>query len=369
MEQTLKKLIVLLLAATLSVSATFPQSVQAQDKQNVQKPKFYRHSLEQGGIPGQYSVIIKRSIPGMEGSPQELDSDLSHVTAIARQLVQRYGGKFKEATSGTVFSLEISEEAAIRMSQDDRVELVDQSQKGEPGSSQQTFDPTTCSGGNPPRCNWGLDRMDQRYLPLNNKYIYNTTGIGVTAYIVDSGVLTTHAEFASSLGSRASQPYDRYSGANGVPSDGAGGRDCTGHGSGVASIVGGNTIGVAKGISVVSVRVFPCNGKTQEGDIDAALTWVRANARRPAVVNMSLEFAGGNPVVDNAVTQTINAGIPVVIAAGNNNVDASTVSPARVTAALTISGTDISDNRGTLTNGTLFNYGYVLDLFAAGEAV
>lgn len=197
---------------------------------------------------------------------------------------------------------------------------------------------------------WGLDRIDQRYRPLDYSYTYNRTGAGVTVYVIDSGIRTTHTEF----GGRATAGYDVFGGNAG---------DCYGHGTHVAGTVGGATYGVAKGVNLVSVRVLDCYGYGSTSGVIAGVDWVTANRVGPSVANMSL---GGpaNTALDNAVRNSLASGVTYVIAAGNNNANACNYSPARVTDALIVGNVNSSDTRNSTSN-----YGLCLDLFAPGTSI
>jgi subtilisin family serine protease len=197
---------------------------------------------------------------------------------------------------------------------------------------------------------WGLDRIDQRALPLDNLYTRRYTGRGVTVYIVDTGIRYDHTEF----GGRAVAGYDAFSGD---------GNDCQGHGTHVAGMAAGRTYGVANEASLVSVRVLDCNGSGLTSGVIAGLDWIAANRRTPAVVNMSL----GGPVVqalDDAVVRLTSSGTLVVAAAGNEGVDACTGSPARVPSALTVGASDNADRRADFSS-----WGSCVDLFAPGVSV
>lgn len=198
---------------------------------------------------------------------------------------------------------------------------------------------------------WGLDRVDQRNLPLNGTYNYTTIASNVRAYVIDSGVLGTHNEFAGRMGNGFTAIYD-----------GNGTSDCNGHGTHVAGTIGGTTWGVAKGVTIHPVRVFGCSGGSGTWSTTiAGVDWVRGNHIKPAVANMSLG-GGGNSSIDTAVNNLINSGVTVVVAAGNGNgANACSYSPARVANALTIGSTNSNDARSSFSN-----VGACLDLFAPG---
>lgn len=200
---------------------------------------------------------------------------------------------------------------------------------------------------------WGLDRIDQRNLPLNNAYSYTNTGAGVKAYIIDTGILFSHSEF----GGRAISGYDAV--------DGGTADDCNGHGTHVAGTVGGSTYGVAKGVTLVGVRVLNCSGSGTNSGVIAGVNWVTSDhqAGAPAVANMSL---GGSvsSALDTAVNNAINDGVTFAIAAGNSNRNACNYSPARVANAITVGATTSTDARASYSN-----YGSCLDLFAPGSSI
>ena len=197
---------------------------------------------------------------------------------------------------------------------------------------------------------WNLDRIDQRYLPLNGTYNYNSTGAGVRAYIIDTGIAATHPQF----GARAQNVYDAFGGS---------GTDCNGHGTHVAGIVGAITYGVAKAVSLRGVRVLNCTGSGTTSGIVAGVDWVRANAQRPAVANLSLGGAYSS-TLNAAVTSLSNAGIFTAVASGNENQNACNVSPASATAVFTTAGTNADDTR--LGTG---NYGSCVDGYAPGSNI
>lgn len=199
---------------------------------------------------------------------------------------------------------------------------------------------------------WGLDRVDQRDLPLNSNYHYDFDGSGVTAYIVDTGVLTSHNEF----GGRASSGYDFVDNDNDAT-------DCNGHGTHVAGTIGGSTYGVAKNVNVVGVRVLGCTGSGSNSGVIAGINWVKNNAQGPSVANMSLG-GGASQATDDAVNSAVAAGITFVVAAGNDNSNACNYSPARAADAITVGSTTNSDSRSSFSN-----FGTCLDIYAPGSSI
>jgi subtilisin family serine protease len=199
---------------------------------------------------------------------------------------------------------------------------------------------------------WGIDRLDQRNLPLSGTYTYSRTASNVRAYIIDTGIRMTHQEF----GGRA------YYGTDTV-GDGRRGVDCNGHGTHVAGTVGGATYGVAKGVRLYSVRVLDCSGSGTNAAVIAGIDWVRANAVKPAVANMSLGGTASS-AVDTAVRNAIASGVTFAVAAGNSNVDACNSSPARTAEAITVGATTRTDARSSFSN-----FGPCLDVFAPGSAI
>jgi subtilisin family serine protease len=196
---------------------------------------------------------------------------------------------------------------------------------------------------------WNLDRLDQRNLPLDSTYTPPTTGVGVTAYVIDSGVRSSHAEF----GGRASRGW---SWDGGVPSD------CIGHGTHIAATLGGATWGVAKGVTIVPVKVSGCSTSTVISVFLEAANWVVADhpSGAPAVVNLSLGTSA-SAIVDAAVASMVADGITVVVAAGNDAQPTCSFSPARAPAAITVAASTVIDGTAAFTN-----HGSCNDLFAPG---
>jgi subtilisin family serine protease len=205
---------------------------------------------------------------------------------------------------------------------------------------------------------WGIDRIDQRNLPLSGTFTYTRTGAGVKAYIIDSGIQFNHTEF----GGRAVSGYDAI--------DGGSADDCDGHGTHVAGTVGGARYGVAKSVRLVAVRVLDCTGFGFTSEVIAGIDWVTGNhpAGAPAVANMSLGGAASTSL-DQAVKRSIADGVSYSVAAGNgdsfgNAVNACTQSPARVPEAMTISASDRNDRKASWAN-----YGSCVDWFAPGVGI
>lgn len=286
------------------------------------------------------------------------------VVAIATDLTNTNGGSFDKTWSKAVdgFRLLSTQAQAIAISQDSRVAFVVQDGAiavGTPDAEPIVMNPDPAWYGNPqPNASWGLDRIGQRYLPLDRYYAYQNDGEGVNAYVIDTGILPTHFEFSG----RAFPIYD-------FEGEGAIGIDCNGHGSHVAGIIGGQTFGVAKHVRLFGVRVLNCQGTGAWSDVIDGVNFVTWHFRQPAqqgipaVANMSL---GGstNRAVEAAVRNSIRAGIVYVVAAGNGNADASTYSPAAVSEAITVGATNQLDTRAEFSN-----YGATLDLFAPGVSI
>ncbi len=286
-------------------------------------------------IPGQYIVVLDEAANGL------LRGRFSQSRQAADVLASAYGGRVRRVFSHALngYTAEMSEAEALALSEDPRVLLVEE-------------DSTVRALTTQTNATWGLDRIDQRNLPLSSTYTYNWTGAGVHAYIIDTGIRTTHTQF----GGRANKVFDSIG-------DGQNGNDCNGHGTHVAGTVGGSVHGVAKSVRLHAVRVLNCSGSGSTSGVIAGVDWVTANRILPAVANMSI---GGpaSTALDTAVQNSINAGVTYAVSAGGSNTNACTTSPARVAAAITVGSTTTSDARSSFSN-----IGTCLDIFAPGSSI
>ncbi|WP_156725864.1 S8 family peptidase [Streptomyces apocyni] len=269
---------------------------------------------------------------------------LDEVDASSKQgkaLAKKYGAEIEDTYDAALngYAVELTEKEAKKFAADGAVESVVQNQKISIDATQP----------NPP--SWGLDRVDQPDLPMDDSYTYpDSAGEGVTAYIIDTGIRHSHNDF----GGRASFGYDYWN---------EGGNDGNGHGTHVAGTVAGSAHGVAKKADLVSVRVLDDNGSGSIASVVGGIDWVTQNAQKPAVANMSLG-GGANSTLDDAVRNSIASGVTYAVAAGNSNADASGYSPARVAEALTVGSSTSGDARSSFSN-----YGSILDIFAPGSSI
>jgi subtilisin family serine protease len=279
-----------------------------------------------------YIVVLKGSATSSDVAAEHsrrFDAQVSHVYAFA---LRGYAAR-------------IPDSQVDRIRQDARVAYVE-------------VDGTMRANTTQTNATWGLDRIDQRSLPLSTTYTYSSTGSGVTAYIIDTGIRFSHNDF----GGRAVSGVDQV--------DGGTADDCHGHGTHVAGTVGGATYGVAKSVRLVAVRVLNCSGSGATSGVIAGVDWVTGNhqAGQPAVANMSLG-GGASSSLDTAVRNSIADGVSYAVAAGNGNIfgfaaNACNYSPARVAEAMTISATDRNDRKASWAN-----YGSCVDWFAPGVSI
>jgi len=295
--------------------------------------RFQRH--REKSIPNNYIVVLDQDVAGTTADAGLAAADADQV------ILSTSSGRVKHVYANALrgFSAEMTEADAIALSNDPRVRFVEEDSIMEILTTQT----------NPP---WGLDRIDESALPLSGTYSYTASGSGVNAYIIDTGIRTTHTQF----GGRASVAFDAVG-------DGQNGRDCNGHGTHVSGTVGGSTYGVAKSVQLFAVRVLNCSGSGKTSGVIAGVDWVTAHHVSPAVANMSLG-GGVSTTLDTAVKNSIASGVTYAIAAGNSNSNANGFSPARVSEAITVGSSTMTDARSSFSN-----FGSVVDIFAPGSAI
>ena len=297
-----------------------------------------------GPIPGRYIITIDRSA--------NATTRASIVSALGDSVIATYENVFRgyavELTDAEAKSIKAL--PGVLSVENDAVITLDSSTDLQPLATQ----PDLSAGL------WGLDRLDQTALPLDQRYTYDADGTGVTAYVIDTGV-SDHDEFGDRLknGRRYYNagwdwlPWITYDSTT---------DDCNGHGTHVAGTIAGTTYGVAKNADIIPVRVFGCNGSTSTSIIVEAIDWVVAHHRSgvPAVANLSLG-GGASTALDSAVRAMVNDGIVVAVAAGNSNQNACYSSPARESSAFTVAASTSSDSRASFSN-----FGSCVDVFAPG---
>jgi subtilisin family serine protease len=280
-------------------------------------------------VPDRWLVVLDPSVASAD------------VPALAGALARRHGGEiervFRHAVRG--FSVRLPAAAVEALAREPGVRLVEEDAEVRTAALQTS----------PP---WNLDRLDQRTLPLDFSYAFDSSGSGVQAFVIDTGIRAAHAEF----GGRVLPGFDAVG-------DGRGSADCNGHGTHVAATLGGATFGVAKDVTLHAVRVLGCDGTGTVSGVVAGIDWVTAQELLPAIATLSL-VAAPSPALDAALEGSIAAGVSYAVAAGNDGGDACSLSPARVPAALTV-GASTADDRVEPSS----NQGSCVDLFAPGQDV
>ncbi|WP_327384646.1 S8 family peptidase [Streptomyces sp. NBC_01207] len=285
-------------------------------------------------VPGEYIVTLEKGVDAAEAA-QELGLEPSFV--------------YTSALNGFAVPLTPLQLTAVRNSPGVTSVEEDANVRSVPR-------PSTVRGTRVPANSWGLDRIDQGKLPLDNDFTVAGNGAGVTAYILDTGIDYQHTEFGGTGATRATFGFDAVD-------DGRSGQDCNGHGTHVAGTVAGQTYGVARRANVVSVRVLNCDGTGTFSGIIAGLDWVAKNAQQPAVLNGSL---GGDrsEALNNAANAVTDAGVLPIIAAGNSAKDACLVSPASASKVFTVAASDRYDEETSFSN-----HGECVSLYAPGEDI
>ncbi|MEI1680331.1 S8 family peptidase [Acinetobacter baumannii] len=289
-------------------------------------------SQAKGIIKNQYIVILNKDAGPSKDFAQNIAKQHAGKILQSYDTVLKGFAIYLPDTAGTAFIEAMKKNPNVLSVESDTIVNIDATTQSNP--------------------DWGLDRIDQKALPLNSTYSYLQTGSGATAYIVDTGILSSHQEFSGRV----------LSGYTAI-SDGNGTTDCNGHGTHVAGTVGGTTYGVAKNVNLVPIRILGCDGSGASSNVIAGLDWILKNGKKPAVVNMSLGGATSSSL-DSAVENLYNNGYVMVVAAGNSNTDACTSSPARVNKAITVAATDNTDTRASYSN-----YGSCVDIFAPGSQI
>lgn len=277
------------------------------------------HQATGEAVEGSYIVVLE---PGRSAS------------AVAEQAGVTASHTFGEVLDG--FTATMDDRQLERVRRNPNVAWVEENQVATVEHHQIQHNPT-----------WGLDRIDQRYLPLDGRYVWHVDATQVNTYVFDTGIDYGHPEF----GGRAHFAYDTF-GGNGF--------DCHGHGTHVAGTIGSKTYGVSKASQLWSVRVLNCSGSGTWAGIINAVNWVAANYQAPAVANFSLG-GGYSAAVNTAIDNLANAGVFVVAAAGNSSANACNSSPASASRAYTVAASDINDGSAWFTN-----HGSCVDIYAPG---
>lgn len=301
------------------------------------------HAPESAAIKGSYIVVLKQPTSTMDGTESLELYTQNTAQFLADQNAFKINRVFGSALSAFTANLDAKQLKSLRS--DPTVDFIEQDQTI-------TLDPVISNNASQANAVWGLDRIDQRDLPLSGSYDYNYDGTGVTAYVIDTGVTNTHSEF----GGRSTSGYDFVDNDNDAT-------DCNGHGTHVAGTIGGAQYGVAKNVNIVGVRVLSCRGSGTTSGVIGGVDWVAENASGPSVANMSLG-GGISNALDQAVANAVQSGVSFLLAAGNSNADACNSSPARESTGVTVGSTTNRDRRSSFSN-----WGSCVDVFAPGSDI
>lgn len=316
--------------------------------------KFSTDPLDLSGGDGSFIVVmrdvsVKAKVESHYGAELSALSDETQRVAkmqAVQELTREVAMDYELNDPARVFSVAI-QGGVYRMSEDEARELLNDPRVAYVEPNRRVQASVMQSG-----VTWGLDRLDQSNLPLDSRYRYEQIGAAVNAYVIDTGILTTHQEFQG----RAVHGFDAVD-------DDSDATDCNGHGTHVAGTIGSASYGVSKNVKLHAVRVLDCAGSGSYADVVAGIEWVASHHVSPAVANMSL---GGPPSqsIDDAVRAAIQAGVTFAVAAGNENQDACQSSPARVSTAITVGSTTNADARSSFSN-----YGSCVSIFAPGSDI
>lgn len=317
------------LFATLALAACSDSSnppTAPASPQQIQAPLAPVYFKGNDGIPNDYIVVFKDGV---------VTGLLSRASATVASLVGTPKYSYDVVLKGFAATLTPDMLAKLRANPD--VAYIEQDQVVEAS--------TTQTGAT-----WGLDRIDQRNRPLNGTYVYTSTGSGVTAYIIDTGIQTSHSQF----GGRAAVAFDAL---------GGNGQDCNGHGTHVAGTVGSATYGVAKGVALRAVRVLNCSGSGTTSGVISGMNWVASHHVAKSVANMSLG-GGASSAMNTAANNLASSGVFLAVAAGNSNANACNSSPSGAANVTSVAASTSTDAKASFSN-----FGSCVHLYAPGQSI